>query len=255
MMSFPIEFIRPKLLNDEQVSSWFSLRNQESVHSERPIAGFNLGLNTAENENLILKNREILLDKIGLDAHQITYAVQEHKTHIEEVKHGGTYPNTDAFVTTKTDLALAIQVADCAAVLLADPVNKVIGAAHAGWRGAAGDIVPKTIAKMKELGAETQQLKAYVSPCISLQNFEVGEEVASKFPDEFVDRSKYEKPHVDLKEFLRYQMLEAGMMESKIELDTECTINNEDFYSYRRQNNKSGRMMGIIKLNNEQQNS
>lgn len=248
-MSFPIEFIRPKLLNGEQVSSWFSLRNQALVHPERTISGFNLGLNTEENEDLILKNREILLDEIGLDAHQIAYAVQVHKTHVEEVNHGGTYPNTDAFVTTKPNLALAIQVADCAAILFADPDNKVIGAAHAGWRGAAGNIVPETIARMKELGAEVQQLKAFLSPCISQKNFEVGEEVAAEFPDEFVDRTNYKKPHVDLKEFIRAQLLEQGMKESKIELDTECTIDNENFYSYRRQKEKSGRMMGIIKLN------
>lgn len=248
-MSSQIDFIRPKLLNDEHVSSWFSLRNRESVHPERTISGLNLGLNTEEEEDVILNNREQLLAKIGLDAHQIAYAVQVHKTHVEEVNHGGTYPNTDAFVTTKPNLALAIQVADCAALLFADPVNHVIGAAHAGWRGAAGNIVPKTINKMKELGAEVEQIKVFVSPCISLKNFEVGEEVAEQFPDEFVDRTNYEKAHVDLKEFLRWQLLEEGMMESKIELDTQCTISDSQFYSYRRQKEKSGRMMAIIKLN------
>ena len=249
MKSSPINFIRPKLLNDEHISSWFSLSNQESVHPENEIAGFNLGLNTNEAEDVVLKNRERLLDEIGLDAHQIAYAVQVHKTHIEEVEYGGTYPNTDAFVTRRTNLALAIQVADCAAVLLADPDNNVIGAIHAGWRGATGDIVPKTISRMKELGADIKQLKAYVSPCISLKNFEVGEEVAAEFPDEFVDRTNYKKPHVDLKEFLRHQLLGEGMMESKIELDTTCTIADDRYYSYRRQGNRSGRMMAIIKLN------
>jgi YfiH family protein len=247
-MSSHIKFIRPKLLNGDTVSSWFSLRNQELVHPESTIPGLNLGLNTEDAEEIILENREQLLDEIGLDAHQIAYAVQVHKTHVEEVKRGGTYPNTDAFVTTEKDLALAIQVADCAALLFADPVNKVIGATHAGWRGAAGNIVPKTINKMISLGAEIDLVKTYVSPCISLKNFEVGEEVAQQFPDSFVDRVNYNKPHVDLKEFLRWQLLEMGMMESKIELNTECTIDNPKFYSHRRQREDSGRMMAIIKL-------
>ncbi len=249
MMSSQIDLIRPNLLNDETLSSWFSLRNQGSVHPNRAIAGLNLGLNTEEAEDVIMANRERLLNELGLDAHQIAYAVQVHKTNIEFVEHGGTYPNTDGFVTTQQNLALAIQVADCAAILFGDPVNKVIGAAHAGWRGAAGNIVPKTIAKMKELGAEVKQMKVYVSPCISTANFEVGDEVAEQFPDQFVDRTHYEKPHVNLKEFIRDQLLSEGMMESKIELDISCTIDDEKFYSYRRQKEKSGRMMGIIKLN------
>lgn len=248
-MSFPIKFIKPTLLNDESISSWFSLRNHESVHPELNIPGLNLGLNTEEDEEIILQNRRLLLDEIGLNTHQIAYAIQVHKTKIEVVQHSGTYTNTDAFVTAKTNLALAIQVADCAAVLFADPKNRVIAAAHAGWRGAAGNIIPKTLIKMISLGAEIKNIKAFISPCISLKNFEVGEEVAAQFPDKFVDRNNYEKPHVDLKKFIRHQLLEQGMMESKIELDIHCTINDEQFYSYRRQKEKSGRMMGIIKLN------
>jgi YfiH family protein len=189
------------------------------------------------------------LDEVGLDVHQVAYAIQVHKTKIEVVTNAGTYPDTDAFVTAKKDMALAIQVADCAAVLFGDPKNRVIAAAHAGWRGAAGNIIPKTLDKMLSLGAEPKNIKAFISPCISLKNFEVGEEVASEFPDQFVDRDRFEKPHIALKEFIRYQLLEHGMMESKIELDTHCTIDDEKFYSYRRQKGKSGRMMGIIKLN------
>lgn len=248
-MSSRIDLIKPKLLNDESISSWFSLRNQDSVQPNLTIPGLNLGLNTDEEDEVVLQNRKLLLDEIGLEVHQIAYAIQVHKTRIEEVKHGGTYPNTDAFVTAEPNLALAIQVADCAAVLFGDPKNKVIAAAHAGWRGAAGNIIPKTLEKMMSLGAEIKNIKAFISPCISLENFEVGEEVAAQFPDKFVDSDHYQKPHVDLKEFIRFQLLELGMKESKIELDMHCTINDERFYSYRRQKELSGRMMGIIKLN------
>lgn len=248
-MSSRIDLIKPKLLNDESISSWFSIRNQDSVQPNLAIPGLNLGLNTDEEDEIVLQNRKLLLDEIGLEVHQIAYAIQVHKTRIEEVKHGGTYPNTDGFVTTEPNLALAIQVADCAAVLFGDPKNKVIAAAHAGWRGAAANIIPKTLEKMMRLGAEIKNIKAFISPCISLENFEVGEEVAEQFPDKFVDRDHYQKPHIDLKEFIRFQLLELGMKESKIELDMHCTINDERFYSYRRQNEKSGRMMGIIKLN------
>ena len=136
---------------------------------------------------------------------------------------------TDGFVSNTQGLALAIQVADCAAVLLGDSENKVIGAAHTGWRGAVADIVPKTIQKMKRLGAASTYIKAFVSPCISLQNFEVGEEVAAQFPDKFVDRTNYSKPHVNLKNFIEYQLMKEGILEEHIEIDDSCTIADKHF--------------------------
>ncbi|MGN8226472.1 peptidoglycan editing factor PgeF [Gracilimonas sp. BCB1] len=248
-MSSRIKFIKPDLLNNEVISSWFTLRNQESVHPGKDIPGLNLGLNTSEQASVVLKNRQRLLKEIGAEDGQIAYGVQVHKTDIQEVTEGGIYEQTDGFVSNTPELALAIQVADCAAVLLGDAENKIIGAVHAGWRGAVGDIVPKTIRKMKNLGADSNHIKAFVSPCISLENFEVGEEVAAKFPDQFVDRTNYVKPHVNLKAFIKQQLLGEGISQEHIEIDDSCTIAEESFYSYRRQKDKSGRMMGIIKLN------
>lgn len=248
-MSSQIKFIRPQLLNNEVVSSWFSLRNEQEFNPDRDIPGLNLGLNTNEKEEVIFENRELLLSEIDLEAHQIAFAIQVHQTNVQYVEQGGTFPNTDAFVTDKQNVALAIQVADCAAILMADINNKVIGAAHAGWRGAAGNIVPKTVEKMKDLGAKSKNIKVFVSPCISLENFEVGEEVAKQFPVEFVDWERFEKPHVDMKGFINQQLLNMGLSQYHIEIDDSCTISNPSFYSYRRQKEKSGRMMGIIKLN------
>lgn len=248
-MSSRINFIKPELLNNDVISSWFTLRNQETVHPGKDIPGLNLGLNTSEKASVVLSNRQQLMQEIGTEEGHIAYGVQIHETEIEEVTEGGIYEGTDGFVTKKSGLALAIQVADCAAVLMGDEKNKVIGAAHAGWRGAVADIVPKTILRMKKLGAEVKHIKVFVSPCISFQNFEVGEEVAVQFPEPFVDRTNYAKPHVNLKAFIRYQLLNEAIESDHIEVDDSCTIADENFYSYRRQKDKSGRMMGIIKLN------
>lgn len=248
-MSSLIKYIKPENLNNEPISSWFTLRNQDSVHPKKAISGLNLGLNTNEAASTVLANRQLLLNEIGVAESQIAYAVQVHQTDVKVVERGGVYENTDGFVTSEPGLALAIQVADCAAILLGDPQNGVVGAAHAGWRGAAGGIIPKTVQVMLAQGANPSEIKVFVSPCISLKNFEVGEEVAKEFPDKFVDRTKYAKPHVDLKAFLKQQLLDAGIKPEHIEIDDSCTIENENFYSYRRQKDKSGRMMGIIKLN------
>ncbi|MBD3615795.1 MAG: peptidoglycan editing factor PgeF [Gracilimonas sp.] len=248
-MSSQINLIKPARLNNEEISCWFTLRNHDSVQQNKFIPGLNLGLNTDESASVVLENRKHLLEETGISENQIAYAVQIHETAVRYVDSGGIYTDTDGFVTDKKDLALAIQVADCAAVLCGDSKNKVIGVAHAGWRGAAGNIVPKTIQQMIALGAEANHIHVFISPCISLKNFEVGEEVAAEFPEEFVDRTNYSKPHVDLRAFIKKQLEYEGIKPKNIEIDDRCTIEVEEFYSYRRQKEKSGRMMGIIKLN------
>lgn len=244
-----IESILPELLNDKIISAYFTLRNHTSIHPEAEIAGLNLGLNTQEAREVIMENRTQLLNYFGIAPDNIAMANQVHKTKVSYVDKGGLYPETDAFVTDVLGLALSIQVADCAAILLGDGRNKVIAAAHAGWRGAADGITSKTISRMQEKGARPEYIKAFISPCISLAKFEVGEETAARFPDEFVDYTSYQKPHVDLKRFIKHELLKAGILEQHIETDAGCTVSEERFYSYRRQKNMSGRMLGIIKLN------
>jgi YfiH family protein len=148
-------------------------------------------------------------------------------------------------------LTLAIQVADCAAVLLWDENRKIIGALHAGWRGAVGEIIYIGIEKMMKQGASPSDMKAFISPCISIRNFEVGQEVADQFPPEFVDYSTFKKPHVDLKGFIKDQLMNKGLSEHNIEVRSECSVSNESFYSYRREGKKSGRMMALIQISDE----
>lgn len=248
-MSFPIDLIRPDNLNNEFISSWFTLRNQEHINPDKLIPGLNLGLNTDEAASVVLNNRKVLTRQIGIGASEIAYADQVHETEVKVVHQAGIYDETDGLVTVVNGIALAIQVADCACVLLGDAKNKVIGAAHAGWRSAAYGILPHTIKKMKLLGAREEYIHAFVSPCISLDNFEVGDEVAAQFPDEFVHRANFAKFHVDLKGFIKSQLIDEGIEAGHILVDNHCTIDNENFYSYRRQKEMSGRMMGIIKLN------
>lgn len=247
-----LSLIQPQLLQeDEEVHAWFTLKNPEFNSEAQHIAGLNLGFNTPEDNEVIARNRLILLETLGLDKEWIAYADQVHSNRIRYVTQGGTYPSTDGLITQVPGLTLGIQVADCAAVLLWDADHRIVAALHAGWRGAAGNIVPRGIEKMIEHGAETPKMKAFVSPCLSLKNFEIGTEVADQFPDQFVDYQSYQKPHVDLKGFLKYQMIQSGIPDSHIEIREECTISEaDDFYSYRREGDKSGRMMALIQIAN-----
>lgn len=245
-----LDTIKPESLNQlKGIHAWFTCKNSGWKIDNQEVPGLNLGFNTGERREVIESHRNSLVGFLNIQESDIAYADQVHGTRVQTVSEGGTYGDTDALVTQVPGLALAIQVADCAAVLLADEKQKVIAAVHAGWRGAAGGILPAAINRMIELGARAENIKAFVSPCISQKHFEVGHEVAEQFPEQFVDYESYKKPHVDLKAFLNYQMQEMGFPDTSIEIHKGCTVAEvERFYSYRREQKQSGRMLGIIQL-------
>lgn len=245
-----IDLIRPRFAEaSEEIEAWFTQKNANKINTGGLIRGLNVGLNTGEDRDRVQANRQLLFSSLHIDPDWVAMGKQVHSNRVQHVSTGGLFDNTDGLVTNIPGLALAIQVADCAAVLLADPANSVVAALHAGWRGAVGDIVPRGIELMGRYGAVPGEMVAFVSPCISQKNFEVGEEVAELFPDLFVDRNSYAKPHVDLKGFLKWQLREAGLSDEKIEVHNGCTIEEaQRFYSYRREQQKSGRMFGMIQL-------
>jgi YfiH family protein len=233
--------------NTQKVKAVFSLKNP-AYGIEQTINGLNLGYNTPEEQQVTDKNRETWLTAEKFDPTRTVTGVQVHGSNVKIVNKPGRFNDTDGFVTNVPGLALGIFVADCAAILLYDAKKKVVGACHAGWKGAVSGIVPSTIEKMVALGSNPADTEAFISPCISINNFEVGEEVATRFPETFVNRS-FRKPHVDLKGFIKENLIESGLPESDIEISDECTVGNENrFYSYRREGSKSGRMMGVIML-------
>lgn len=245
-----IEMIQPEIFGREEgVAAWFTLKNASLTSDDQNVSGLNIGLNTSEREEVIKENRSVLFEALDCDPGWVALGNQVHGNRIRVVTQGGTYAETDGFVTRVPGLALAIQVADCAAVLLGDSKNRVIAAVHAGWRGAAGGIISKAVQYMITRGAEPEHIKVFVSPCISRQHFEVGGEVAVQFPDAFVDYENYEKPHVNLKGFIRRQLMMEGIKSEHIEIHTGCTVSDTgSYYSYRREGEQSGRMAGIIQL-------
>lgn len=251
-MSSPpkIDYIRPTFATlHEQLNAGFTLKNP-SINEGELIPGLNVGRNTADDPERVEENRQAIYRQFGLDPEWVAWGDQVHSSRVRFVTSGGVYPETDGLVTNVPGLALVIQVADCAAVLLADPKTHVVAAVHAGWRGAAGLIVENAVQKMIEKRAQPANIHAYISPCISQYNFEVGSEVAELFPDEVVNYEKYKKPHIDLKQFIYNQLTDQGIQRTNIEVDGHCTIEDEDlFYSYRREQDSSGRMLGFIQYN------
>ena len=163
--------------------------------------------------------------------------------------------DVDAVVTHLKDFCLCVSTADCVPILLYDRVKEVIAAIHAGWRGTVGRIVEKTLDVMKsQYGTEGEDVMACIGPSISLESFEVGDEVYAAFEEAGFDMSriarKYEKWHLDLWEANRLQLLAHGVLPEHIEVAGICTYqNHEDFFSARRLGIKSGRILsGIMQL-------
>src|SRR5690606_27745940 len=144
----------------------------------------------------------------------------------------GLLGEADGLVTNQTDLAIGVLVADCAAVLIADQDQRVIGAFHAGWRGAISGSLSNGIERMKQLGGKN--FSVWISPCIGLTAF--------------VQAKGFSKPHVDLKYYIMQNLQDNGINRGRIFADERCTFENAAFYSYRRQGQQRGRMLAVIAL-------
>ncbi len=218
--------------------------------SQGPWDSLNLGDSVGDAPDHVARNRMRFFLALGLDPSRVAFAGQVHGTTVRVVNEPGLFPECDGLVTSTNTLTLALQGADCAIVLLADPHAGVIGAAHAGWRGFLSGIVPSTVERMFTMGARPDRTVAYTSPCISVDHFEVGEEVAERFPPALVRRDPgRRKPHLDLKRGLRGQLLELGLRDPHIEIDPACTASRpEQFFSHRASIGLAGRHLGVISL-------
>ncbi|MBI1375094.1 MAG: peptidoglycan editing factor PgeF [Phycisphaera sp.] len=164
----------------------------------------------------------------------------------------GEAPEADAIVTDDPTQMPTIRTADCVPLLFSSADGRVVAAVHAGWRGVVAEIVPRTIEHMAErYGVDVGGILAAVGPCIGVERFEVGEEVAEAFDGvrlgETVRRDLGDKPHVDLVAGVTTQLEAAGIAPDRIEVTDRCTYRDADeFFSHRRDNGVTGRMAAVI---------
>jgi len=149
-------------------------------------------------------------------------------------------PKVDAMVTDRPAIALGILTADCAPVLFADPAARVIGAAHAGWRGALGGVLEATVAAMAALGARTERLQAAIGPCIGPNSYEVGPEFPAPFLAEHDSHRRFFRPAArpghflfDLPGYIVARLTRLGLAEIAT-LGRDSLAESEAFFSYRR---------------------
>ncbi|ALC06334.1 Laccase domain protein [Corynebacterium deserti GIMN1.010] len=223
--------------------------------SQSPFDSFNLGDHVGDNPDDVAANRTRLAEIIGLAPSNVVYMEQVHSNTVSVVSQaphdGSAVETTDALVTTTRGLALAVLVADCVPVLLSDTDAGVIAAVHAGRMGARNGIVKKTVEKMVELGAQPSRIHALMGAAASGARYEVPEamarDVETKLPGSFTKTTKG-TTGLDIRAGLLRQLLSLGVQ--MIDSDPRCTIEDEDFFSYRRQGT-TGRQAGVIWLPTE----
>ena len=179
---------------------------------------------------------------------------QTHSNIVVEAVQGaqGVLGEGDGLVTGKPGTWIGVRTADCAPLILADPVHRAVGVVHAGWRGTVSGIAVQAVARMQELfGTAPGDLVAAVGPAISLCCFEVGPEVANEFKPWWPERNDLDrKTKIDVSRTLERQLISAGLMAAKIQLMPECTRCGADrFHSFRRDREASGRMVSAVRIN------
>jgi purine-nucleoside/S-methyl-5'-thioadenosine phosphorylase / adenosine deaminase len=152
--------------------------------SEGPYASLNCGYGSGDDPARVTENRAIALRRAELEGVALNTGYQTHSAEVATVEAAwprDAAPKVDAMVTARPRVALGILAADCAPVLLADGEAGVVGAAHAGWRGALAGVIEATVKAMLALGARPERIRAGIGPCIAQRSYEVGPEFPAPF--------------------------------------------------------------------------
>lgn len=208
-----------------------------------------MSLSVGDVQRKVLENRESFFKRFELNLFSVATQKQVHGDTVTFIEEGINCGESDAMITDKSNLGLAISSADCPAIFLYDKKKSVVAAVHSGWRGTQNKILLKVLQKLEnDFNSTPSDLVAYVAPSISQQNYEVGEEVASLFEEKYSTRhnSKY---LLNLQAVNRDIMLQYGMKKNNIQVSNLCSYEMRDLlHSYRRDGERSGRAFGVIAL-------
>ncbi|MEG1564082.1 MAG: peptidoglycan editing factor PgeF [Bacteroides sp.] len=237
---------------------------------DEAYSSFNCSPFCGDKEETVCRNQQWLLEALPQRPRELLIPFQVHGTNIRVIDDSFLAASAetrkeelngiDALMTREPGCCICISTADCVPVLLYDPKQRVVAAVHAGWRGTLESVVSRVLAQMfSTFGTDGADVLACIGPSISLESFEVGEEVYHLFHEKGFDlprlsiwNEKTKKHHLDLWEANRLQLLVAGVPAGQIETAGICTyIHHDDFFSARRLGVKSGRILSGIVLNKE----
>ena len=228
----------------------------------------NCGYGSNDADENIRRNRAYVASQLKIAPDNLITLHQMHSADVVTVTKPWQeeWPRADAMVTNRPNIALGILTADCAPVLFYDETNNVIGAAHAGWRGAFGGILENTIAAMEKLGAVRDAIQFKIGPCIHQKSYEVSAEFQQNFLDTnsvwekfFMPSARANHYQFDLPGFVAFRLSEAGIINATpVRSDDFDTCRNETaYFSYRRMTLHGepdyGRQISVIALKDDGQ--
>jgi YfiH family protein len=238
----------------------FSTR--EGGVSDDCYRSMNLRWHCDDTHENVLENYRRITAALGIDYRDTVLSKQIHEDVVMKVgsadkgngiTHENAFESADALITDETGVALATTFADCTPVFFIDPEKKVIALAHSGWRGTVKRISAKVIQKMvSDYGSEPKNVICAIGPSIQLDHFEVGDDVAQIFIDEFgadtaaVINGRY---HVSMQTAIKKQLIEAGVSPANIDDSGICTYcRSELLFSHRKTNGRRGNLGAFMQL-------
>lgn len=221
----------------------------------------NGGMGSRDAHENVVENRARMARSLGIEPPHLVACWQVHSATCVELETPWTRetaPQADAIATAVPGLGATITVADCGPVLFADPVARVVGAAHAGWKGAFGGVMEATVTQMERLGAQRANIHAAIGPLIRQPSYEVGEEFIARFLAESPALVRFfapaDRPHhalFDLPGFIAHRLQEARVGHIE-DLGLDTYADPARFYSFRRSTHRNepdyGRMVAAITL-------
>jgi polyphenol oxidase len=250
------DVLRSELLVREGFAHGFSLRT--GGVSRGPFQSLNLARTVGDAVEDVTENHLRFASAVGFDAGRLLEVTQVHGAAVLAVSPGmspveARMVQADALVAVGGEAAVAVRVADCVPLLLADRRSGAVAAVHAGWRGCVAGVVAHAMAHLaRRAGARPAEVVAAIGPHIRVGAFEVGEDVAARLaaaaPAGQVVLRGAGQPRVDLARVVRVQLLAVGVAEASIEDVGGCTFAEpERFFSYRRDGQRSGRHLAVIR--------
>lgn len=216
--------------------------SREGGVSEGIYAGLNGGIGSHDHADNVAENRRRMAERMGVQPDRLLTLYQVHSPDVVVATtpwDGGVRPKADAVVTRTENLAIGVTAADCGPILFVDPNARVIGATHAGWKGALTGVLESTVEAMEKLGADRSGIVAAIGPLIRQDSYEVGPEFIARFLEAEADNAIFFLPgerdgHAmfDLGGYIRMRLENAGiLMIDDLGIDT---YSDERFFSYRR---------------------
>ncbi|MGM8214392.1 peptidoglycan editing factor PgeF [Bacillaceae bacterium W0354] len=254
-----------KIIGWEEAGVLAGFSTRQYGVSEAPFDSLNVALHVNDSKDAVIRNRELVSEWLNRPLKDWFCINQIHSNkiidlsdidHQQSFYHDNPQINADGFITNHPKHLLVTFFADCVPLYFKSKSNDWIGLAHAGWRGTVNKIGPNMIDFFKNKGIEASNIEVVIGPCISAKHYEVDENVIQNIPIQYHnDVLKQTRPGhylLDLKRLNRLFLVDAGVKDKNIKATDYCTFEEQQlFFSHRRDQGKTGRMLAYICLKNE----